>query len=99
MPTKMLFEEMTKLRSETDLSKGASKPKQKVIKITTFAGIPAALGKVEEQTGKQRGEKTNEQRLSEFYALFPHIKEIEAQLGPFNYATERSYYFERNEYN
>ena len=97
--TKALFEEMAKLSAETNISKGAAKPKQKVDKIDTFAAIAGVLGKVEESTGKQRGEKTTEQRLSEFYALFPHIKEIEGTLGPFNFATERSYYFERNEYN
>jgi hypothetical protein len=75
--TKLLFEDLERLKAETNLSKGASKPKEKIVKIWTFAGIAAALGKEEEQTGKQRGEKTYEMRLAEFYMHFPHIKEIE----------------------
>ena len=52
LETKSLFEEMGKLSAETNISKGASKPKHPVEQIDTFAAIAGVLGKVEESTGK-----------------------------------------------
>mmetsp|Transcript_3549 Transcript_3549/g.3318 ORF Transcript_3549/g.3318 Transcript_3549/m.3318 type:complete len:404 (+) Transcript_3549:360-1571(+) len=94
--TEAIYELLLKYIDECAL-KGASESKQKIIKISTFAAIAQVLGKVEESSNKRVGEKSAEQKITEFYKLYPHIGEIEAQLGKLQFSQDHYYYYARND--
>jgi hypothetical protein len=88
---------LKKVNEEIYLPKGASQSKLRILRISNFDAIAQVLGKVEETATKQRGEKTNEQKLTEFFRLYPHFKDIEAKLGEFKFPPDKLYYLGRNE--
>lgn len=94
--TSSIFELIMKYIGET-VMKGASETKQRITKISTFNAIAQVLGKPEDAASKRAGERTNEQKLSEFNKLYPHIAALEARLGKVLQMPEPGYFYERNE--
>jgi len=95
--TRDIYSALLRISEENNLSKGASVSKIKLTRISTFNAIAQVLGKAEESPGKKGAEKTHEQKLAEFYALYPHIREAEAKLGAFQYTPERNFFFGKGE--
>lgn len=95
--TNSVYELMIRYISEVAM-KGASESKQRIVKISTFNAIAQVLGKTEDSAGKRTGEKTFEQKLAEFFKLYPHITQIDNKLGRLTLNSDKEYYFERNEF-
>lgn len=91
--TRTLLETLILNNEEVRLPNGASLPKTKILRVSTFAAIAQVLGKVVEGQGKKTGEKTAEQKLLEFFNLYPHIKEKDTALGPLQISPENAYMF------
>ena len=95
--TRDIYSSLLRLSEENNLSKGASVSKIKLTRISTFSAVAQVLGKAEESPGKKGAEKTHEQKLAEFYALYPHIREVESRLGDLQHTPERNFFFGKNE--
>ena len=93
--TNSIYELMLRYITETAM-KGVSETKQRITKISTFNAIAQVLGKAEE-TGKRGGEKTQDQKYTEFFKLYPHIATVETRIGKLSALPEQGYYYERNE--
>lgn len=94
--TTSIFELMIKYISEVAM-KGASESKQRITKISTFNAIAQVLGKTEDVGSKRVGEKTSEQKLTEFFKLYPHINAVEGRLGRLTTTSDQGYFFEKND--
>lgn len=94
--TNSIYELMLRYLRETLLPEGATKTKQRIPRITRFNAIAQVIGKSDESP-KRGGEKTHEQKLVEFYKLYPHIGECEARLGELQLTAEHTYYYEPDE--
>ena len=94
--TSSIFEMMLKYIAETSM-KGASETKQRIARISTFNEIAQVLGKAEDAASKRGGERTTEQKLTEFYKLYPQITAIESRFGRVTAMPDQGSYFERNE--
>jgi len=95
--TKSIYELMCRYDEETHLPNGASQTKQKLPKISTFEAIASVLGVQEDSPSKKVGEKTSEQKLTEFLKLYPHLSQIDAKLGKLDIKPEQNYYYEAGE--
>jgi hypothetical protein len=91
--TRTLLETLILNNEETRLPNGASLPKTKIPRVSTFAAIAQVLGKAVEGQAKKGGEKTAEQKLLEFFSLYPHIKDKDAMLGPLSINPDHAYMF------
>ena len=93
--TGSIYELLIKYIAEVAM-KGASETKQRIIKISTFNAIAQVLGKSDD-ANKRGGEKTSEQKLTEFHKLYPHINAIENKIGKLTNLPDPLYYYERDE--
>ena len=92
-----LIQKLKDVTAETSKKNGATAEKKNVaVPINTFNEIAVVLG-MQELVVQKKVEKTAEQKLSEFYVLYPGIKEVDTTFGPFTFSEEHLYYFERNE--
>mmetsp|Transcript_13562 Transcript_13562/g.25582 ORF Transcript_13562/g.25582 Transcript_13562/m.25582 type:complete len:522 (-) Transcript_13562:2647-4212(-) len=89
--TRTLLETLIMNNDEVRIPSGASLPKNKIPRVSTFAAMAQVLGKVVEGQVKKAGEKTPEQKLLEFYSLYPHIKEKDVMIGPYQITSESAY--------
>lgn len=90
-----LIESLKEVNREIDLRQGASIEKTPGLPISSFNDIAQVLGMTHE-IQQRKVEKTAEVKLSEFFFLYPAIKEIDNVAGPVQMA-EGVYYFERGE--